>query len=93
LARQGAAHGFAPEAGVAVDGYTRVRIDREAGKPAVFAVVDFTGALRVTEPDGFLAALASGFGRARAFGCGLMLIRRLPASRDVGPVFLAEPPA
>jgi CRISPR system Cascade subunit CasE len=30
----------------------------------------------VKEPDRFLAKLAQGFGRARAFGCGLMLIRR-----------------
>jgi CRISPR system Cascade subunit CasE len=39
-------------------------------------VLDFEGVLEVTDPVRFLAALANGFGRARAFGCGLMLIRR-----------------
>jgi len=32
--------------------------------------------LTVEDPPLFLVALAAGFGRARAFGCGLMLIRR-----------------
>ena len=32
--------------------------------------------IEVTDPPAFLARLAAGFGRAKAFGCGLMLIRR-----------------
>lgn len=76
LARQGAAHGFTPADGVAVDGYETVRIPREKAEPARFGQVDFTGRLTVTDPAAFLPALAAGFGRARAFGCGLMLIRR-----------------
>ena len=76
LARQGTAHGFRPDDTVAVDGYETVRIPREAGAPARFGVVDVSGVLTVLDPPLFLAALASGFGRARAFGCGLMLIRR-----------------
>jgi CRISPR system Cascade subunit CasE len=32
--------------------------------------------LEVVSPDVFLEALARGFGKAKAFGCGLMLIRR-----------------
>lgn len=39
-------------------------------------VLEFEGVLEVTEPAAFLAKLARGFGRARAYGCGLMLIRR-----------------
>ena len=77
LARQGAAHGFEPAALIAVDGYDRVVIPREAGKPAVFGVLDVSGVLTVTDPVRFLAAQEAGFGRARAFGCGLMLIRRV----------------
>ena len=61
---------------VGVDGYDSVRIPRAAGKPAVFGVVDFSGVLQVRDPACFLARLTQGFGRARAFGCGLMLIRR-----------------
>jgi CRISPR system Cascade subunit CasE len=82
LARQGEACGFTPEPDTAVDGYDRVRIEREAGAPAVFGVMDFAGALRVADPGLFMARLGQGFGRARAFGCGLMLIRRLPPLRE-----------
>ncbi len=76
LHRQGAAHGFAPDNGTAVDGYETVRIPRDGTRPARFGQLDFTGLLTVTDPAAFLSALAAGFGRARAFGCGLMLIRR-----------------
>jgi CRISPR system Cascade subunit CasE len=31
----------------------------------------------VTDPERFTAALVNGIGKARAFGCGLMLIRRV----------------
>jgi CRISPR system Cascade subunit CasE len=43
----------------------------------VFGVLDISGVLEVHDPDRFLLRLAQGFGRARAFGCGLMLIRRV----------------
>ena len=76
LARQGEAHGFRPAADVAVDGYEPVRIPRDNGDPARFSQLDLTGRLTVIDPPVFLCALAAGFGRARAFGCGLMLIRR-----------------
>ena len=45
------------------------------GQPQ-FGILDLTGTLEVTDPAAFLARVAAGFGRARAFGCGLMLIRR-----------------
>ena len=76
LARQGEANGFDPLGEVGVDGYDSVRIPRAAGKPAVFGVLDICGVLQVRDPACFLARLTQGFGRARAFGCGLMLIRR-----------------
>jgi CRISPR system Cascade subunit CasE len=77
LSRQGAVHGFEPEGLIAVDGYDRVVIPRATGRPAVFGMLDISGVLRVTDPTRFLAAQETGFGRARAFGCGLMLIRRV----------------
>jgi CRISPR system Cascade subunit CasE len=77
LARQGALHGFTPDPGTGVDGYDRMRIDRDGGAPAIFGVIDFNGALQVDDPGLFLKAVAAGLGRARAFGCGLMLIRRI----------------
>ena len=88
LARQGAVHGFRPSDAVGVDGYARLHIPRngpgDSGRPgpgrrsggAVFGVMDFQGVLTVEDPAAFMVALATGFGRARAFGCGLMLIRR-----------------
>lgn len=41
-----------------------------------FGVLDLEGLIEVTDPGAFVARLAQGFGRAKAFGCGLMLIRR-----------------
>lgn len=77
LARQGTTHGFHPEGEIAVDGYDRVVIPRATGDPAIFGMLDISGVLMIEDPVRFLAALAAGFGRARAFGCGLMLIRRV----------------
>ena len=75
LERQGSSRGFAVEAAQA-EAYRTAEIPRRRSKPVRFGVLDLAGRLRVTEPDTFLAAVASGFGKARAFGCGLMMIRR-----------------
>ncbi len=78
LARQGAAHGFRPDEAVRVDGYETMRVPRDKGlTPMQFSRLEFTGGVTVIDPAAFLPALAAGFGRARAFGCGLMLIRRI----------------
>ncbi len=82
LAKQGGRAGFTfvgetPQrpADVRVLGYRTLRVDH-AGPTARLGVLDFDGVLTVEEPEAFVAALAQGFGRAKAFGCGLMLIRR-----------------
>ncbi len=75
LARQGDTHGFAPRS-VDVDAYETVRVPRDTGPPARFSQLEFSGTLDVTDPAAFLHGVANGFGRARAFGCGLMLVRR-----------------
>ena len=41
-----------------------------------FSTLDFDGILTVNDPAAFLLALSRGFGAAKAYGCGLMLIRR-----------------
>lgn len=46
-------------------------------QPISYSTVDYEGVLTVSEPDLFLTQLAQGLGRAKAFGCGLMLIRRM----------------
>jgi CRISPR system Cascade subunit CasE len=72
LDKQGESHGFAVDHMDCL-GYETVRIAH--GKmPMQLGVVDLEGRLTVTEPDALRSAIGRGFGRARAFGCGLMLI-------------------
>lgn len=78
LEAQGRRHGFRPLGEPRIDGYARRRIVREGGPPVCFSTLDLDGVLEVTDPDAFLAAIVRGFGKAKAWGCGLMLIRRVP---------------
>lgn len=79
LARQGEAAGFEVTEFAAAD-YSVVplpsHVGPRKGQPQ-FGVIEMAGRLSVTEPQAFLARIAKGFGRAKAFGCGLMLIRRV----------------
>lgn len=56
-------------------GYRTLRVEH-AGPAARLGILDLEGVLTVENPEVFGAALSRGFGRAKAFGCGLMLIRR-----------------
>ncbi len=77
LRRVGARAGFDPLGDrLTVDGYRQHRLPRPRARPIRFATLDFEGVLAVTEPNRFATSVASGFGAARAFGCGLMLLRR-----------------
>ena len=78
LERQGARSGFAVEADrVRVDGYDQHRIARAgSGGPMSYSTLDFEGVLTVRDPDALVPAIARGFGASKAYGCGLMLIRR-----------------
>jgi CRISPR system Cascade subunit CasE len=80
LGERAAASGFTLLT-VKADGYEQMQLPRTSQAnpkrpPIRFSMVDLEGALAVTDPSRFLAAVAVGFGRAKAFGCGLMLIRR-----------------
>ena len=75
MASQGAAKGFAARLTV-VEGYSTIELGRRRREGATFGILDLRGEIEVTEPDTFLTALGVGFGRAKAWGCGLMLIRR-----------------
>ena len=81
LARQGRAHGFEPDGDAfRLFGHRTVALPGHRGKrrgEPRFGVFDMAGELGVTDTDAFLTALGDGFGRAKAFGCGLMLIRRV----------------
>ncbi len=46
------------------------------GDKSGFSSVDFTGELQITEIGKFKEALFAGIGRSKAFGCGLLLVRR-----------------
>jgi CRISPR system Cascade subunit CasE len=77
LTQQGLRAGFMPDAAsLRIDGYDTVGIPRSGGKPVEFGRLDFEGVMQVTDPVAFLAAVVAGLGRARSFGCGLMLLRR-----------------
>jgi CRISPR system Cascade subunit CasE len=39
--------------------------------------VRYDGLLRITDPDAFRETLIRGIGPAKAFGCGLMLVKRV----------------
>ena len=75
LAGQGKRRGFSLEE-VAVDDYRVVELKRRCGREATFGVLDLRGLLTVRDPEAFTGALLAGLGRAKAFGCGLMLVRR-----------------
>ena len=75
LRHQGERAGFRQRT-VCVEGYEQHRIRRGGGAPMSYSTLDFDGVLEVLDPAGFLSALARGFGGSKAFGCGLMLLRR-----------------
>ncbi|PKD42351.1 type I-E CRISPR-associated protein Cas6/Cse3/CasE [Methylomonas sp. Kb3] len=47
------------------------------GEKSGFSSVDFTGELQITDAEKFRQTLFTGLGRAKAFGCGLLMVRRL----------------
>jgi CRISPR system Cascade subunit CasE len=77
LARQGERCGFRFPEGLPliVDGEDWRAVPRNGSPPATFSVLDFEGVLEISAPAQFLHHLSAGIGRAKAFGCGLMLIR------------------
>ncbi|WP_419659278.1 CasE: CRISPR system CASCADE complex protein CasE/Cas6 [Desulfosarcina variabilis str. Montpellier] len=69
--------GFDPE-NVRIYGYQQHRFTSKKQKDKIqFSVLDYNGLLMVTESDRFYRTLMKGIGRAKAFGCGLMLVRRV----------------
>lgn len=50
---------------------------RKGTKAGKLAVVTFEGVLSVEEPETFVRLLENGIGPAKAFGCGLLLVRRI----------------
>lgn len=63
-------------AALRVDGYRQHRLQRKGERSLRYSTLDFEGQLEVTDPVKFLARVQLGFGPEKAFGCGLMLLRR-----------------
>ena len=76
LAGQGRGAGFDVDRVLDVDAYEQHSIPRRGALPVRFSTLDIEGVLRVRDPSLFLKAILRGFGSAKAYGCGLMLIRR-----------------
>jgi len=80
MERRGKADGFDVEA-LDVVSYRAVPPPRDmVPNGSLVGISDLRGVLRVTDPLAFMTRLHKGFGRMKAFGCGLMLVR--PALRD-----------
>lgn len=58
---------------LSIDGYQQHTVKNSKLK---FSTVEFRGGLVVTDPQRFVEVLHRGLGHAKAFGCGLMLVRR-----------------
>lgn len=79
LAKRGLANGFDLDTSVtSAEGYQQLRIAHKVGeRPIQFSQIELSGALTVRDPSLMLSALTKGIGKARAYGCGLMLVRRM----------------
>jgi len=69
-------HGFCVMDDLRVDAYRQLRIERGGHQPIRLSTVDLAGTLTVTDAERFTRVLLGGVGRGKAFGCGLLLVRR-----------------
>ena len=79
LGKRAASNGFSFEAkDVIAEGYRQHKsLQRAKGKSFIcYSSVDFQGALTVSDPEKFKHILMRGIGKSKAFGCGLMLVKR-----------------
>jgi CRISPR system Cascade subunit CasE len=78
LKRQGEKGGFLVDPTTFVaEGYTQHRIRRRNAAPISLTTVDLSGLLTVADASLFARAIRSGIGSGRAYGCGLLLVRKV----------------
>ena len=79
LIHQGERCGFSlSRESILVDGYLQNCFYKGKGEsPIRFSSIHYEGLLTVTDPEAFIQMLGVGLGKSKAFGCGLMLIRRV----------------
>lgn len=72
-------HGFTFEdESVTIESYDQHQSYKQGSqRPICYSTMDVAGVLRVTDVELFSAMLKNGIGPAKAFGCGLLLVRRL----------------
>lgn len=75
MSQQGKAKGFKPHL-VVSQNYTTLELGSLRRHGPTLGILDMVGEIEVLDPQVFIAAIAQGFGRAKAWGFGLMLIRR-----------------
>ncbi|MCU5787333.1 type I-E CRISPR-associated protein Cas6/Cse3/CasE [Alloalcanivorax marinus] len=77
LAGQGEKHGFVLRGAPEISGYRQHSLGRKKQtKPIQFSGVDYNGTLEITDAEAFGTCVAQGLGRSKAFGFGMMMIRR-----------------
>lgn len=77
MERQAAAKGFSLEK-IFVEDYSVRSIRHGKHRKVNFGILDIVGEIEVTDPKLFMSNLAQGYGRAKSWGCGLMMIKRTP---------------
>ena len=94
LGRQAKRCGFAVDpTEVSAEGYRQIRVARGRGRaPMRFSSLDLSGILTVQDSGLLLKAITRGFGAARAFGCGLMLVEAAVKAVNTRPTPGATPP-
>ena len=64
------------EGSFSAEGYLQ-RSAHKKGNDIRYSTIDLKGMLKVMDPEKFRFGLRNGIGAAKAFGCGMMLIRRV----------------
>ena len=78
LVRKGKQHGFSvKQFDVTIDNYREYLVKAEGKDNFMLRTLDFEGKLNIVDAGQFKMALFNGIGSAKAFGCGLMLVRRV----------------
>lgn len=78
LVRKGEQHGFSvKQFEVTIDNAREYLIKSPTKQEYMLRTHDFSGVLTVVDPKTFINALFTGIGPAKAFGCGLMLVKRV----------------
>lgn len=78
LRRKGERHGFSLKSVPEFSACHLTSFSKKQDAPQIaLNIVDISGVLRVTDADAFTGAFRNGIGRGRAFGCGMLLLRRI----------------